>query len=402
MKSLAFFSTFSPRRMGISDYSDDLVAALTEHFDVVCYHDGTYAPDRLPVAVEARPHTAFANHEDRALYQIGNSVELSFAIPHLVAHRGAVTLHDACQFDVTYPYFRERHGRFAREVLRNHPGAALRTLLKPSVRPKRMIERAFRTYEAHPNKRALFPFTGFILRHTDRLVVHSEFLRGHARRLRASLPIDVIPLGVSEAPEEPRARARAFLAEEYRVPDADDAPLFLSFGAIQPHKRIDAVLAALRRFLEECPNAHYVLVGPRDPSYDLDGAIARADVGRHVTVLDSYLSMDDVNSCIAACDLAFNLRWPSLGSTSSTLYKIFANGRTAAVTASESFADYPADMVFRIPSPDEGEVDACVDAMRAAVGDRDTVESMGRRARRFIESTCTWARVAERYAEALA
>ena len=265
-----------------------------------------------------------------------------------------------------------------------------------------MIEHAFRTYEAHPDKRELFPFTRFILRHVDRLVVHSEFLRGYAQGLRRSLPIDVIPLGVSEAPEASRTSARAFLAERYGLRLADAAPLFLSFGAIQPHKRIDAVLDALSRFRDERPDAHYLLVGPRDLSYDLDAAIARAGVTGHVTVFDSYLSMDDVNRCIAACDLAFNLRWPSLGSTSSTLYKIFANGRTAAVTASESFADYPDDMVFRIPPPDAGEVGACVAAMRAAMDGRDALETMGRRARQFIEETCTWARVAERYAKALA
>jgi glycosyltransferase involved in cell wall biosynthesis len=404
VNSLAFFSMFHPKRGGMADYSDDLVAALSRHFAITCYVDGDYEPEHVGDHATVARHTDFRGREDFTVYQIGNSLELSFLVPMLVRHGGTVTLHDACQLDVTYPYFKKRRWRFALEAMRSLDREARRVLLRSvglSWNPAKMVDAAMAAYESHPEKRRLFPFTRFILRHADHVILHSRYLEEHVRGLLPGLPTSIIPLGAHPVSIEPRADSRRRVKERFDLPIEPDTPVFLSFGAIQLHKRIRPVLQALGSFVSERPDALYLLVGPRDSEYDLDGDIRAFGVGDHVRVLDSYLPMAEVNDCINAADLCFNLRWPSLGSTSSTLHKIFAVGRPAAVTAAESLQEYPESFTFAVPPPGDAEWQRCLEIMRIAREDPERLEAMGAAARRFIEEECAWDRVAERYAEVI-
>jgi len=404
MKSLAFFSMFHPKQGGMADYSDDLVASLSRHFAITCYVDEGYEPDRVGELAAVKRHTAFRGEEDHILHQIGNSLELSFLLPTLVRHGGIVTLHDACQLDVTHPYFKTHKWRFALEAFRSLDRDARRILLRStglSWNPSKMVDAAIATYESHPEKRRLFPFTRFVLRHADHLIVHSRFLEEHARRLLPGLRTSHIHLGAHPVAMGTRSESRRRLKERLALPVEPDTLLFLSFGAIQSHKRIGPVLRAMRSFVNEHENALYLLVGPRDAEYDLDRDIADCGVGDHVRVVDTYLPMAEVNECINAADVCFNLRWPSLGSTSSTLHKIFAVGRPAAVTAADSFGEYPGSFSFAVPPPGDAEWNRCLEIMRLARDDPDRVEAMGKAARRFIEEECAWDRIAERYAEVI-
>jgi len=404
MKSLAFFSMFHPKQGGMADYSDDLVASLSRHFEITCYVDDGYEPDRVGEHAAVEPHTAFRGREDFILHQIGNSIELSFLLPTLVRHGGIVTLHDACQLDVTHPYFKRHKWRFALEAIRSLDRDARRVLLKSTAlswNPSKMVDAAMAAYESHPEKRRLFPFTRFVLRHADHLIVHSRFLVDHARRLAPGLPASQILLGAHPVSTGPRSDSRRILRERLDLPVEPDTLVFLSFGAIQLHKRITPVLRALRAFVGEHRNTLYLLVGPRDAEYDLDRDIEACGVGDHVRVVDTYLPMAQVNECIAAADVCFNLRWPSLGSTSSTLHKIFAVGRPAAVTAADSFGEYPEAFTFAVPPPGDAEWERCLEVMRTARDDPERLEAMGSAARRFIEEECAWDRIAERYAEVI-
>jgi len=142
-------------------------------------------------------------------------------------------------------------------------------------------------------------------------------------------------------------------------------------------------------------------VGPRDPDYDLDADVEVLGLGDRVKVLDSYIPMEEVNECINASDVCFNLRWPSLGSTSGTLYKVFVIGRPTAVTSTESFADYPEDFTFPVPPPGEDEWKQCLEIMRTAHSNPERLGEMGKSARKFAQENCSWLRIAEKYAEVL-
>lgn len=402
MKSLAVFSIFHPRRLGIADYSDDLVEALARHFDITCYVDTGQAPDKVAQHAEVKPHTEYRGRENHTLFQVGNSTELSFLVPHLVKHGGVVTLHDACQHDITHPYFKAHRWKFWTEVFRSLDPEARKLMFRPTLNPMKMFRDAVTVYQEHPEKRRHFSFTRFVLRHAHRVIVHSRFLEEQVRLLNTKISTDRIPHGIHPVSPGSRAGSRRFLSDRFGVSLGEDSLLFLSFGAIQVHKRIAAVLRAFKAFLAEHPDALYLLVGPRDPDYDIDADIKALGLGDRIKILDSYIPMEEVNECINASDVCFNLRWPSLGSTSGTLYKIFVAGRPVAVTSTESFADYPEDFTFPVPPPgEEDEWKQCLEVMRTAHSDPERLDEMGKSARKFANENCSWLRIAEKYAEAL-
>jgi glycosyltransferase involved in cell wall biosynthesis len=355
-------------------------------------------PDRAGRHARVLPDTTFRGREDRILHQVGNSLELGFLLPHLRRHGGVVTLHDACQHDVTYGYFKRHKVRFLIEAFRSlDPEARSVLFSEPGANPFAWYQRIVGHYKAHPEKRRLFTFSRFILRHADRLVVHSRFLAGYARSLHRSLPITILHHGIHAAAAPGRAEARALLKKRFGVPVGPRTAVFLSFGTIQEHKRITGVLEAFRDFVQDRPDAVYVIVGPKDQGYDVDGVIRTLGLEGKVAILDSYLPMDDVNVCIAAADLCFNLRYPSLGSSSGALYKIFAVGRPAVVTSGESMDEFPHEFSLPVPTPHEGEREALVALMLRFEADRTLSDRCGAAARRFAERECSWSRIAERY-----
>ncbi len=398
MKSLAFFGVYNPVPGGMSDYSEDLVCELRRYYDVTCYLDETYQPSNVERLGRLRPDREFRGREDRVLYQIGNSLELGFLLPHLLRHRGVVTLHDACQHDITYDYFRKHKLRFLYESLRSLDPEARRVLFsEPSLDLARYYRNVVAHYKGHPDKRALFPFSRFILRHADELIVHSRFLADYARRLRPKLPIHVLHHGLQPVTIGTREASREFVRRELGVPLGPNTLLFFSFGTIQEHKRITGVMEAVKGFARHNPDVLYLIVGPRDTDYDVDGLSRGLGIDDKVRVVDTYLPMEHVNECINASDLCFNLRYPSLGSTSGALYKMFAVGLPAVVTAGESMDEFPPDFTFSVPPPGEGEVEACIEVMRRVDGDRGLVQRMGSRARRFAEERCSWEAIAAQY-----
>jgi len=398
MKSLAFFGVFNPVPGGMSDYCDDLVAELGRHYEVTCYVGEGAHPERVGRHARVVPDAAFRGREDRVLHQVGNSMELGFLLPHLRRHGGMVTLHDACQHDVTYPYFKTRKVRFLIEAFRSLDAGARAVLFsEPGANPFAWYQRIVGHYKGHPDKRRLFTFSRFILRHADRLVVHSRFLAAYARNLHRSLPITILHHGIHPVEAPDRTEARERLRRRFAVPLGPRTAVFLSFGTIQEHKRITGVLEAFRDFVKDRPDAVYVIVGPKDQGYDVDGVVQALGLEGKVAVLDAYLPMEDVNVCIAAADLCFNLRYPSLGSSSGALYKIFAVGRPAVVTAGESMDEFPHGFSLPVPPPHEGEREALVALMRRFEADRTLSDRCGAEARRFAERECSWIRIAEQY-----
>jgi glycosyltransferase involved in cell wall biosynthesis len=402
LKSLALFSVFHPIRMGIADYTEDLARTLSAHFMVQGY--GTGAENgRNASSVPVQHHSKYGGREDLTLFQVGNSSDLSFLLPYLSRWGGIVTLHDATQFDLTYPYFADRPWRFVMEAARSLDAPARRALIDGSLwNPRSALRESRRIHAEHADKRTLFRFTRLILRHAKAVIVHSQHLARYVQDLRPDLRVFIIPHGITSVKVPSKQECRRHLRDKMGVPVTDDTLLLVCFGGIQRHKRISGVLRALREFSGEDARVLLLIIGPRDSEYDLDTEISALGVGDKVKIFDSYLQIDEVNGCLGASDLCFNLRCPSLGSTSGTLQKAIAAGCPAVVTDIDAFAEYSEEMVFRVPSPGRGEWERCVDLLRLARRKPQLFAAMGSYGRRYADDNWAWPRVAVQYAQALA
>ena len=130
-----------------------------------------------------------------------------------------------------------------------------------------------------------------------------------------------------------RARARFGLAP--------DAVVFGCYGGLSPDKRLPQVLAAFAASRAYMPTAHLLLAGAVPEHYDLQRDIERHDL-RDCVTLTGYLATDAAfTECIAACDVALNLRWPTAREVSGPWLRCLAAGKPTVIIDLAHLSDVP-------------------------------------------------------------
>jgi hypothetical protein len=180
-------------------------------------------------------------------------------------------------------------------------------------------------------------------------------------------------------PEPVDEAARLAFRRRHGIPDT--APVIGSFGFQTPIKRTDAVIRTLAR--PGLGSVHLVVAGEAAPNLDLEGLAREAGVGERVHVL-GFLPFEELETGIAAVDLALNLRYPTAGETSASLLRILALGRPAIVSDHAQMADLPDAIVVGIP-PGPEEEEALAARLVELLEDPSTLAEMGRAARRHVE-----------------
>ena len=399
LESLAFFGLFSPTKSGMVDYSEDLAAELSSEFRLVFYHGPDNVPTGLEQWGEVRPASDYRAEEDMPLFQICNNIDLSYQYDVIKRHGGVVTLHDEVLYDLVYGAYHDRWGEYVRELLYNERLRGAWYLLQyPKWTPQAYGAQIRRNLFEHPDKRTRFPCRRRMASSADALVVHSGYLRDVVGRVNPTCPVRVIHHGV-HAVDIPRTRHESRRKLDLaRLGIGEDTFVCVSFGFIQRHKRLTQAFQAFAAFRARHPDAHYIVIGPRDQEYDVDADAAQCGLEGAVTVLDSYLPMDEVDEHINASDLAFNLRWPTMGASSGTLYKILAVGRPAVVTNEGSFAEFPDSCVFRVDK-DAHEVERLTAILEDLFAHPEKREAMCAAARDFAAREFTWPAVGRAYTE---
>jgi glycosyltransferase involved in cell wall biosynthesis/SAM-dependent methyltransferase len=364
---LAFFSPLPPSRTGIADYSQALLHSLSRlvHLDVFA-----------DAAREFRPQNF-----DLALYQIGNNPYHDFVYEAALRHPGVVVMHESnlhhLMADITVR--RGDWGRYLREAEYNGGAPAL-------ARAQRVM-----AGEIGPDYEGL-AMTGRLLESAKGLIVHSEFMRREMRAAGFAGPIARVPHG-AWIPEVDRFTYRE------RLGLAEDTPLIGIFGHLKPYKRIAESLRAFRRLVRVEPRAKMILAGERHPDFPIDTLIRTLDLAPDVRVL-GFTPIEDFAGYMAACDIVLNLRYPTVGETSGSLLRALGLGRAVLISDIGAFAELPDDVCLKVPVG-PGEEDLIFEYLNLLVSRRDLAQSLGERARAYVERECNWDAVAQRYASFL-
>jgi len=194
-------------------------------------------------------------------------------------------------------------------------------------------------------------------------------------------------------PEASRSEYRARLGVE------ETAPLIGIFGFLKPYKRIAESLRAFRRLVRVQPRARMILVGEPHPELRLEPLIRSLDLGAHVRVL-GFRPIDEFVGYLAACDIVLNLRYPTVGENSGTLMRALGLGKAVVVSEVGSFSELPDSICLKTPV-DASEEDHLFEYLNLLVSRPDLRRELGGRAREWVETECTWPKVAQRYAEFL-
>jgi len=243
------------------------------------------------------------------------------------------------------------------------------------------------------------PFNGTIVRNADAFVVHSDYVGDRIRRERG-----------------PQARVgRVWHGSERRWDDRDrrevrrglgldeawlDDFLLVSFGGVQPHKRIDKLLDALAVARRTNPRLRLALVGKvAGDFFDAADEVRRRGL-EDAVVLTGFVDEEVGWEWLKAGDLSVNLRGPTSGGTSGGIFQSFGLGRAVLASDAAEQRELPDACTVKVPLGG-GEVEALAAQMQAMSADparRDALESS---VRTFVDEACHWAHCADRYLELL-
>ncbi|MFB3777415.1 MAG: glycosyltransferase [Bryobacteraceae bacterium] len=362
---LAFVTPLPPSKSGIADYAEALLPPLR---------------DLAEVTVVTEPGFDLAAC-DLAVYQIGNNPYHSLAYELALKHPGVVVLHEA-----------NLHHLIAELTIRRGDWEGYLREVEYDGGPQALAyAKRVRALEVGPDYEGV-PMLRRLLERSRAFIVHSRHVADQVRGAGFRGPIAVIPHGAWI----PRVDRAAF---RHRLGLDEMAPLVGIFGFLKPYKRIAESLRAFKRLVRLEPRVKMILAGEPHPDLPLASLIRQLDLGASVRVL-GFLSIEDFEGYLAACDIILNLRYPTAGETSGSLLRALGLGRPTLVSDVGSFRELPEDVCLKVPvDPTEEEV--IFEYLNLLVSRPSLARAMGERARLWVERECNWPLVARRYVEFL-
>nr|MBA3470630.1 glycosyltransferase [Herpetosiphonaceae bacterium] len=321
---------------------------------------------------------------DAIIYHMGNSPAHSAFWESLQSLPGVVVLHDYVLHHLMLWHAVNRRKdvrRYRREMAERYGAAGEAVAVQ--------MERGQLTDAVFD-----FPLVEGVIQQATGLIGHSRYVVDRAQTVRPGLRAAVVPMGVPLPPTPDRAAARSALG----LPA--EAPIWASFGHINPYKRVEQALRAFARFRQDYPDARYLLVGSVSANYDVRSLVQRLGLSEAVQIT-GYVPAADFGQYVAAADLCFNGRYPSAGETSASLLRLLGAGRTVLVSDIATFSELPDDVVAHVPlgAAEEGTILAY--AQRLA-GDTTLRQALERNARSYVAREHTLAGAAAGYARFLA
>jgi glycosyltransferase involved in cell wall biosynthesis len=309
-----------PARTGIAACSADLVSALGDEHAIDVFVDQPVA-QRTTRTRSAHDFLWLHRRQpyDLTVYQVGNSSYHDYLWPYMFRFPGLVVLHDV----------RLHHARAA-SLLRRGLADAYRQELAANhpLLDAGLAELAVSGFDNHLYY--FWPMLRLLTRASRRVAVHTAAAARDVREQAPDTPVDVVHLGhgvqlTAHEKQAARTRRRATLG----LPQ--DAFVFGCFGGLTPEKRIPQILDAFAATLSYVPSARLLLAGEPSSNLDVRREIDRRGLGIRA-VLTGYLESDgELTECIAACDAALTLRWPTAGEISGPWLRCLALGLPTVV-----------------------------------------------------------------------
>lgn len=241
------------------------------------------------------------------------------------------------------------------------------------------------------------PLNRSVVRFADAFIVHSQYVADRIRHERnAHTPIGILPHGsVDRWRDGDRREARRELG---LPPEWVDSCLVVSFGGVQPHKRIDKALQALALARKQRGDIRLILAGSMNAS-DFDPAVVARSLGLEDAVrFTGYLSEVEAWDWLHAGDFAINLRGPTSGGTSGGIFQAFSMGRSVIASDAAEQKELPDACVVRVPVGGD-EVDVLARELVALRDDPSRRDRLEAGVREYVRTECHWRVVAKRYAD---
>lgn len=387
---LAYVSPLPPERTGIAGYSEDILPALSEYYDieVVTFQEET-TKEVLEGPFNVRTVDWLLEHQneiDRVVYQVGNSPFHSYMLNLMEEVPGTVVMHDFYLSGLLWwlENVAREEGVWAKALYSSHGYPALIELGRNEEDAKKK-----------------YPSNLTVLEKAKGVVVHSEYSRSLAKEWYPKLYADeweVIPLvrKTAYADSSRKASARKTLG----LPEDDF--VICSFGFLDytklNHRLIDCWLQS---DLSSSTKCRLVFVGENHGGEYGQGLVEKIEnsgFGDKICIT-GYVSKDDFQNYLAAADAAVQLRTLSRGETSAAVLDCMNYGLPLIINGNGSSAEVDSTAVSMLP--DEFEDVELISALNEIWQNSGLRKVMGDRSAGIIRTKHAPEECAFRYAQAI-
>lgn len=378
---VAYLSPWPPQKTGVASYSYHLMPELLARMDVTLFVETP--EESLPMAgLEIRnidQYPALAGEFDSAIYHLGNGLTHIKIYEHAWRIPGVIVLHD---FNI-HPFF--HHGFLG------HPREALyEEALTQYGAEGREAWAHYRLTGERPEVWQ-FPMCHPIARRSRATIVHSRWVGSRLEQVD-----NLVRIHHGAQPDEVRreqADEREVLAQ--LAPDMDTYWIGV-FGFINRHKRVDSVLAAAGVLVAKGFPVRVLIVGEvNDDRVDLAEAARRAGIADFIHHV-GYVTEKSLLQYLRAVDVVCNLRYPTMGESSGTLFHSLAAGKATVVSDCGSFSEIPDRCAWKV-DPESLETEHLAALLEAMLKGRELRATLGANGRRLIQSRASLQDVAQSY-----
>jgi len=380
---VAYLSPWLPQKTGVANYSYHLMPELLARMNVTLFAESS--KDCLPKAglniqsIDDYPNQAA--EFDGAIYHLGNGLTHLKIYEHAWRFPGVIVLHD---FNI-HPFF--HHGFLGQ------PWEPLYEEALKEYGPAGWA--AWEQYRSTGRRPDLwqFPMSHPIARRSRVTVVHSRWV---AEQMGEAGKVLSVHLGAQPQPdvsEEERQRLRQQLT-------MDDACFWVGvFGFVNRHKRVDSIMKAVGNLYRRGYPVRLLIVGEvNDSRVDLPTLAEQYGVA-NIFRYEGYVAPDQFLEYMKAVDVVANLRYPTMGESSGTMFHALALGKAILVSDSGSFSEIPDSVVWKA-DPQCDEIDQLVLSIEVLLKAAAVRNSLSANGRRFVSGKASFERVAETYLRA--
>lgn len=354
------------RRSGISKYSLAVLPALARLADVTVFAEKTgddYEPE-CEVRDLNRLEAAVGQLEafDMVVYNSGNNPAFHAEI-HRAYERvpGIVVVHDKRMhgfFHDLWAVLDKDPARYA-AMMRHYYGEAGEDAAAQVLSGKAGVD----SFSEYPLiEPAIWNATG--------IIVHSRETASRVARYGDLIPVETLAL-----PFDPGCLGL--------LPRSSDEPSIgrervhlVSSGGVYEQKRIGSVIEAIAGDDLLRGSITFTAVGGGRAEY-IDSMRSRAEAAGIGSIVNftGWVDDDEMYRQIASADVAVNLRYPSMESSSLSLIEQMYFGKPVVVTDTSYYSELPETVALKVPI--DGEVPALREALRRLVTDEATRVRMG-------------------------
>lgn len=361
---IAYFSPFSPDRSGISDFSEELVFELAKWCQVDLYAGKPVASEKIKQEFRVYPacdidRTDIRKQYDHLIYQVGNNRDYhKTVIDTLLKYPGILELHDFSlhhylaedtfvqkDFDGYLRIMKYCHGREGERTAKR--------FLKGEIRAPWEDQSAKYTVNKH------------LIDQARAVIVHSDMAKQMVKGIRPQAPVINIPLHTTDI----RKDYRRYTAACRQSLGIKEPLIFGSFGYATSAKRIEPIIRALAGLKQDGLKGFQYLIVGKVENVPVDQLKKQYDLEKEILVT-GYTTIDQFKLYMGACDICFNLRYPTQGESSASLHRMLGLGKAVLVTSIGSFEEYPDDVVIKI-GHGASETDEIAEAVSRLIKERD-------------------------------